>query len=61
MRELTSNEIQQVSGGLDDVMETSVAMLGAGIALAGGPFTIGAAIALCGSFGLSSFELYKAL
>lgn len=59
MRELSQKEIIEVSGGLDDVMDVSIAMLGAGIALAGGPFTIAAAIALGGSIGMSSLELYN--
>lgn len=61
MRELTQNEIVEVSGGMSETFEGAAILLGAGIALAGGPFTVAAAIALGGSIGLSGWSIYQDL
>ncbi len=47
MNELTINEIEQVSGGMDDWTSGGIAVLGLGFA--GGPVTAGFGLAVGGS------------
>jgi hypothetical protein len=61
MRELTANEIASVSGGLTDLEEAAIALLGVAVGAATGGLGVAAAFAALGSTGLSSLQIYQEL